>query len=772
MSTLAALVIWLALCFVAIVTLAGVPVRQDLTQFMPTGADSRQREAVALLRDGPASRLVMIAIEGGTARERADASRALAARLRGDARFAEVANGAFDGDRDALRSLFDYRYLLIGGKPDRFGIPALREALSARLQEMSAAIPMTDARQTASDPTAAFRRWLLGLQPPAQPPLAEGAWADPVHGRALLIARTAESGLDAEQQQGVVDAIARAFTADAPVATLRLRLGGNPVYAAQSRDSIRAQLTALSAAAGLFVTGLLWLGYRSLRLAVLAALPLASAGLAGAAVVALFFGQIHGITLVFGITLIGVAIDYPIHLFSHLGPTHDPRTTMIRLWPTLRLGAITTAIGYLAFARSDFAGLAQLGTFAASGLLAAAAVTRWLLPGLIAAADTRAPGPTLLRLADPLLSLSRRGSTTILTVMIAAGALLWLVAPPRWETDLRALSPLSTAQRQLAGEMQRALGGHEPGRLIVVRADTAQAALERSEALLAPLEDARKLGLIGAFDLAARHLPSPALQRARRDALPDTERLAAALDEAASGLPFKRDAFAPFLAAVERSRTLAPLTLEQALQTPLGQRLRPLLGQAGGQAMALVVLNDVRDPPGFERWWHQQTLADATLMDLPAISGQILDEFRDSTLQRWMIGLLAIGLAIAIGRRSWSAALTALLPTLLGAATTIGVIGALGQPLTLFHLIALLLTVGIAIDYNLFFQRPAAGRDERLATIHALTLCALSSASVFAILAVSPTPILRAIGLTVAIGVALSLVFALACARLLTPPST
>ncbi|MEZ5659753.1 MAG: MMPL family transporter [Burkholderiaceae bacterium] len=761
--------VWLVLMALAAISLRDVAVRQDLSQFMPTGADARQRQAVELLRDGPASRLVLIAIEGGTAAERARSSRALAGRLRDEPLLEQVANGASDIDPGALDGLFPYRYLLRATPPRAFEAEALREALNARLSELGAAVALTDARRLAGDPIAAFRAWARDLRPPGEPARQAGVWADPAHDRALLLARTAGSGLNAEQQQQMLDRLTAAFAATGAPPELRLRLAGNPIYAAQTRDSIRRQMSALSAAASLFVTILLWMGYRSLRLALLAALPLLSAGLAGAALVAAVFGQIHGITLVFGVTLIGVAIDYPIHLFSHLGQNRDPHSTIRRLWPTLRLGVLTTAIGYLAFARSDFAGLAQLGLFAAGGLLAAAAVTRWLLPSLLAPDRRWMPGAWVQRLAKPALQLGRPGAVLGLAALSALTAMLWWLSPPRWETDLRALSPLNAGQRALAGELQQALGGLEPSRLIVVRAATAEQALMRSEALIGPLTTARDIGLIGEFDLAARHLPSPQTQRERARLLPDRASLAGALAKAMQGLPFKEQAFAPFLDAVEQSRSLAPMTLAQTHGSALGERLQPLLGGVAGDAYALVMLHRIGDVDAFAAWWQAQAPADAELLDLVAISGEILDGFRDTTLSRWLLGLIGIVITITIGRRSLRAALTALMPTLLAALTTLGILGALDQRLSLFHLIALLLTVGIAIDYNLFFQRPEHDRHERLATLHSLSLCALSSASVFAILGLSPTPVLQAMGLTVAIGVVFSLLFALATARLLPP---
>ena len=87
--------------------------------------------------------------------------------------------------------------------------------------------------------------------------------------------------------------------------------------------------------------------------------------------------------------------------------------------------------------------------------------------------------------------------------------------------------------------------------------------------------------------------------------------------------------------------------------------------------------------------------------------------------------------------------------------------------LTLFHLVALLLVVGVGTNYALFFNQPQPGRDERALML--LSLAVASSATLISALALagSGTPVLRAIGTTVAIGI----VYALALAALLAPHS-
>jgi predicted exporter len=98
---------------------------------------------------------------------------------------------------------------------------------------------------------------------------------------------------------------------------------------------------------------------------------------------------------------------------------------------------------------------------------------------------------------------------------------------------------------------------------------------------------------------------------------------------------------------------------------------------------------------------------------------------------------------------------------LLALSTSLGLLHLLGESLTLFHIIALMLVLGIGMDYSLFFNRREVSGWERYYTLQALFICALSTAIVFSLLGFSSIPVLHAIGQTVTIGVVASFVLTL-----------
>src|SRR5258708_23908150 len=100
-------------------------------------------------------------------------------------------------------------------------------------------------------------------------------------------------------------------------AAARLTIRGPGYFSVVAASRTRAEAEWLSALGTTGFILLLLVAYRSPRLVAFAALPIANGALAGIAATTFVFGPIHGITLAFGFTLLGVAPEYPIRLFNH-----------------------------------------------------------------------------------------------------------------------------------------------------------------------------------------------------------------------------------------------------------------------------------------------------------------------------------------------------------------------------------------------------------------------------------------------------------------------
>lgn len=758
------LVLWLAaLLLCSWWTFTHIAIRTDMSLFLPEATAPEQKLLLNEINQGPANRLLMIAIKQGDPAERAELSQQLTAQLRNSPFFERVENGAPSAiEIDPL--LFQYRYLISADdNPTQFGAAALHSSLSQRLEELKSPFPSPFKELLAADPTGTYqtllRNWLAEYDISRE----HGVWQSKQGDMTLLLAQTKAGGLELDQQQLILSYLSTEFLRLKKSHQFELIVSGPGAFGVQSRNTIHSESQNLSIVASILIGVLLFGAYRFLPYLLIAALPLLSALLAGAIVCQLVFGELHGITLAFGITLLGVTLDYPIHLFSHLRKQQPAKQCMLDIWSTMRLGVFTTCVAYLVLLTTEFSGLRQLGLFTLTGLLTAALTSRYLLPSLfpVPFSPPQLRGVTWLK---ALLGQHRWPSLVIFAA--AAFSLMSLILPSTalWQDDIATLSPLPQALLDQDRTLRQQLGGSEPHHLLLIRGRDPEQLLQNCEAVRERLKQDSQEAFLAKIKLPCDALPSQQKQRLRQQSLPDPVQLSEDLQQGMQGLPFRDGAFKPFLDDIQMSRNLEPLDYAKALKTTLKPRLESLIREGSTEWFALVPLQTERNSAQFEAYL-KRSLPEVDYLNLRAEISSLVGDFRDQILQRVSLGGLLMLLLLWYALGSLKAAINTLIPIALAILTTMGVLHLLGEALNLFHLISLMLVLGIGMDYSLFFSRSEQQQGDGLLTLHALSICALSSAGVFAILASSSIPVLHAIGLTVAIGVAMSYLATYALSR-------
>ena len=759
------LALWVVLLLLALWwTFNKTTIRSDLSLFLPTGATPVERLLLNELNNGPATRLLLIGIQGGSVEQRVAASRQMAQQLKQSELFSRVDNGVASVSTIHQRPLFNYRYLLSQhSNPEAFTTERLKEALTERLRELQSPIPSPFKSLLPADPGGEYQALLRQWLPTSRPHLTQGVWSSADGSRTLLVVETKASGFAFDAQQQAVEQLHSSFQSVEHSDQLNLIISGPGAFGVQSRSLIQHETRNLSLLASAGVMLLLFAAYGSKRYLLLAIVPLASAFLAGIVATSLLFDVLHGITLAFGITLLGVTIDYPLHLFSHLRKGETAALAMQRIWGTLRLGVITTCIGYLVLITTDFTGLQQLGVFTIAGLLAAALSSRLILP-LLLPDDTKAAKLRGIRLLAPLLKPAPALSRLVLVMGLAVGISLLFTSNPIWQDDIGKLTPISGAMLKQDRELRGQLRAPEPNQLIIVTGHDLEAALQTTERLNTLLEPLVEQGAIGGFDSASRYLPSIQTQLARRAAIPPTEIIEARLKAALEGLPFRKDGFKDFFADLEETRQLTPLTEDDLDDTPPGMRLKALLRKQPEGWLLMTPLSQVNDAAVVADLL-QQHLPAAQYLNLRTETSRLVSGFRHQINERLAWGGMLMLLVLSIGLKSFVRVMQTLLPVILAILLTTGLLYWAGIALTLFHLVSLMLVLGIGVDYSLFFSRCETDIKERTRTLHALLVCALSTGLVFGILGSSELPVLQAIGQTVAIGVGISFLTTFALAR-------
>ena len=767
-----AIALWLAFLLGCGAIISRTTFTTDLSAFLPRTPTPEQQLLMDQLRDGLASRLILVGIEGADPPTRAALSKQIAERLRNDPAFVSVNNGEpVNTERDRA-FLFNHRYLLSPAvTPARFSTEGLHAALGDSIDLLASPAGLLAKALLPRDPSGEMVQLLEQFNSGSRPHLVNGAWASRDGARALMLLQTRAAGSDTDAQQRAMAAIQQAFdTATGGTQAAKLVMTGPGVFSVTSRDTIKSEVTRLSLISVFLIAALLLLVYRSFSALALGYLPVISGALAGIAAVSLGFGSVHGITLGFGTALIGEAVDYSIYLFVQSEEGEAKQQDWIkRFWPTIRLGVLTSIFGFASLLLSGFPGLAQLGLYSIAGLVAAALVTRYVLPHLLPEKfrihDVSAIGRLLARLARQAPAL--RWPAVIL-LLVACGVL----ASHRsslLNDKIASLSPVSQADVALDERLRADMGAPDVRYLVVVSGSSRETVLRASEQVSDVLQAQVDQSELAGFESPSRYLPSTETQLARQASLPPPAVLEARLAQAVQGLPVSAPVFKPFLADVAAARSqplLKPADLEK---TSMAMAIDALLIEKNQQWRALLPLTATEggsiNAARIRTALSASHLADVMLVDMKAESDRLYSGYLHEAVLLSLSGVVAIVGLLLLVFRSPMRVIRVIAPLVAAVITVTAGLALLGQSLIILHLVGLLLVVAVGSNYALFFDRPDPGVPLSPRTLVSMLFANLTTVAGFGLLAFSKVSILQAMGATVAPGVILALLYSAIFAR-------
>jgi predicted exporter len=749
----------------------------DITNFLPDGSRSELARLSRELAHSELARSMALTIGADDPARAVLAAREMAEGLRAHPEVAWLRASADAEMQQRIYELyFPRRHYFLSDRPEDELPPLLSDAglraQAARVRE-TLALPVSPLlkRILPEDPLGAFSGILERLAG-GEPPLAmrdggfvtrDGRWA-------VILLATRHSAFDTVVQGPFLDAIharfaeARARHGD----DLVLEISGANRFALQAEGSIRADAYRIGAFSLLGVGALFLFFFRSPRALVLALAPALVGVVVGLSACIAVFGRLDGMTVAFGASLIGSTIDYPVHvlnLWSLAPPGTSAWDIARRLRGSLVLAASTTVAGFIGLAATEFQGFRELGVFATAGIAASLLATLWLLPDLLPPGRSVPPlsERVALGLAGSVEALRPR-RRVLLALPLAALALA-AVALPRlaFVDDLASLGEPDAALLAEEQRVRERLSSFDGGRLVVTIADGPEEAISRNEAVHARLGDEVEAGRLGGMRSFHDLLWSESLQRRNLAALHASEDLPARLDAAFQQAGFRAGAFAPFAAAL--AAPPPPLTLDELRASPLGELAASLVLDLGGRTGIVTYLRGVEDAEAVKR----------SLADLPGVHwfeqraflNEIFATFRDRTLRQTALGGLLVLPILAFRYRGLRRALAAYLPSVLSAGVVLSIFAVLGHPVTLIHAVALLVVMGMGVDFGIYLVDSVGARRKLGATLMSILLCAGSTGLTFGALALSSHPALRAIGLTSGLGIALAFVFAPATLLLL-----
>ena len=528
---------------------SNINIVSDIQQFMPM--DSNNKRLQVLLHEttkGTASNLILVQLAGESPEYITNLSKQLKHSLLLDHNlFESISNGNNIDNTSNFEPLMEYRYLL--SKDNDFSVNNLREDFKRIITVLRNGLSGEMVNYLFLDPTRSLARYLVAQSKQIKTNKVSGVWFLSEQSKALLTVQLKSTGFNLDVQQASINAIKKKFEELDTENRAEIILSGSSIIAVAIRDSIMETTRQVSWVLALIVLLLFWYGYRSIRLAFIASIPLATAIIIAISVTQLIFNEVHGIVLAFGITMLGVCLDYPLHLFSHLKKGESTKETLDKIWPTLRLGVITSILAYIALMGTGFSGLTQLAVFSAVGLLTALLVTRWLLPEWV---DDSWTNKRQFFISYPL----RFKYKLILSLfVIALPTSILIMHQDIWSNDISQISPVPVDLRETDRNLRRALNATDLNHLFLIEGEDIDEVMKKTEDLTSAIAPAIKEGVLTGTYSAADILPSKINQKKTQSLLPSKQLLSMNVTAAMTGLGFKDNAFDSFINSVTKTKT-------------------------------------------------------------------------------------------------------------------------------------------------------------------------------------------------------------------------
>lgn len=518
-------------------------------------------------------------------------------------------------------------------------------------------------------------------------------------------------------------------------------------YALENSDAIKKDLYIVFVASSVGLLLILLFFIRSWLGIFVYLMPVLALCIAGA-LLSCVYPTVSAITIGFGAVLLGISVDYSIHVFYALrSGKAAPERLLAEVSRPVTFGVFTTVAAFALMLLSALPGQRELAVFSIMGIGSALLLSLIVFPHLVSPRkDLSSPVSTLPSNRHP------RGSKFLIGAwLVLLAACAWQAKSLRLDGDLRSLYLVSDSIRRDEARLQETWGSLRGKAMIFLDSPDLQSALERNEQFFESL--AQELPMDNVVSLAPI-FPAVRTQQTNQRRWASfwsgerRSQLRTLLEGQGLALGFTSTVFQPFfdrLDAPPRS-----VSWEDARAFGLGQVLDSLLivSKKGVRLMTLVQ-DTAEAATAFAR--YQSHVTGALFVSQNRLASVIAQAIGKEFTQFLFLACLAICLLLTVFFQDIRKVALALIPVVTGVAFMMGVMGAWGIPFNLYNIVAAVMVVGLAVDYGIFMVCKVFGGLSS-STERAVLVSGLTTFAGFGSLILARHPALHSMGLTVALG--------------------
>ena len=423
-------------------------------------------------------------------------------------------------------------------------------------------------------------------------------------------------------------------------------------------------------------------------------------------VFAVFNTQISVISLAIGAILLGMSIDFSLHVYSHFREYHSISKMFTEVSTPIALSTSTTVVAFLALKLVNSDVLNDLGVFASLSIFFSALFALTILPILIAIkSDKTTVNKTFL---DKLSNYEAHSNNKLMLVVFAITFIFYFVGEPvQFDSDMMHSNYMSDKTKNAEARVNSIVQKSTNDLYVISMSDSLDNVLEQNIELNIILDSLKSVGLIHDFSTVNKLVNSKIVQEQKllkwndfwKNNFENTYKI---VESEAVKIGFKKGSFSKFGNQVNKKYTylssddselLSNLILNDfIIKSDSLQATVTLLKVDEAKQVKSIIDAKINND---DIWVYNSQLFISTLID------KLNDSM--SNLVYYSLFFVFIILLLYYGRIELT--LITMIPIVFGYIWTIGFMYFLGIQFNIFNIIVLSFIFGLGIDYGIFITK-------------------------------------------------------------------
>ena len=438
-------------------------------------------------------------------------------------------------------------------------------------------------------------------------------------------------------------------------------------------------------------------------------LPAIFGGSLSLAILYLIKGSISAISLGIGSVLLGITVDYSLHLFTHYRSIGDVKKVMSDIVTPVLMSTLTTASAFLCLLFVSSKALQDLGMFAAISVVVAALFSLIVLPHFLRKKDfDKAQKDNRKSVIEKITSYPyEKNKYLILAIVAFTIVSMFFSGKTSFDGDMDKMSYMSEDLKAAEDNLNKIANVTLKSVYLISTGDNLQEALINSEKAIPELEKLKQENIINQYTTVSKILISDSLQKERIKKwnvfwTPEkAKQLKLDLQNSGQKYKFKPDAFSSFYNLLEKD-------FETINQEDLGELRKLFLNEYITEhddittVVSILKADESKKPIIYESFKDNENLV---VFDKKYMTDNLVRVLKDdfNLLVKLSLGIVFLILLLSFGRIEL--ALLTFIPMAISWIWTLGLMGIFGIKFTIFNIIISTFIFGLGIDYSIFIMR-------------------------------------------------------------------